>query len=175
MKLTIYFTFLLSSFFGFSQNKFIFKENGLTPKVISSNIVRLTENEIHKKSLEWIKITPKNINLASHLSNNNNTIYLNGLEDNAIRVGKQFYHLKYTVKIRFEQGKYNFEPILIQTKLNSKYDLGWTDFNIKSGSSFFKNGRIIKKTQSYVKDIPAILNKLNNDLNNYLKINSGKE
>jgi hypothetical protein len=175
MKLTIYFTFLLSSFFIFSQNKFIFNENGLVPKNIISDIASLTENKIHERTLEWIKINPKKINLVSHLTNNNNTIYLNGLEDNALRVGKQFYHLKYTVKIRFEQGKYNFEPILIQTKLNSKYDLGWTDFNIKSGYSFFKKGRVIKKTQSYVKDIPDLLNELNNDLYNYLITNSNKE
>ena len=106
--------------------------------------------------------------LLTHKHKNNNFICLTGIKSNAIHVGKLYYHMQYTVKISLEKGKYKFEPLKVRSRLNSKYDMGWIDFDLKNGALFFKKGRAIKKTKSYVTDIPAVLNELNANLYNYL-------
>lgn len=168
MKRIIFTIFLISTTLAYSQNKFVFKENGLVPAYTISYIDSVIETEMHKKTLKWIKNTYKNPDVITDTQNNNDFILLTDIKNNALNQGKLYYHIKYTIKISFENGKYRFEPIEVQSRLNSKYDMGWKDFDLKNGDLFFKKGRVIKKTKSYVTDIPAVLNEVNINLYNYL-------
>ena len=69
MKLTIYFTFLLSSFFGFSQNKFIFKENGFK---VDGNTVFFSEQKVRQA----IESAPARFRVAAR--NPANTVTIGG-------------------------------------------------------------------------------------------------
>jgi len=168
MKCLIFTIFLISATFAYSQNKFVFNENGLVPEYTISNMDSMTETEMHKKTIKWINATSKNPNVIFDSHDKNDFILLTGIKNNLLNIGKQYYHMKYTIKISFEKGEYKFEPIAIQSKLNSKYDMGWKDFDLKNGALYFKKGRVIKKSKSYVTDIPDVLNQLNTNLYNYL-------
>lgn len=156
---------------AYSQNKFVFNENGLTPKYSLSNIDSTTVSELYTKTLYWIKKNYKNPEKVIDSKVKNDVIQFTGLKENAINTDKRYFNLNYTIKISFKKGQYTFEPLSIQTKANSKYDMGWKDFDLKNGSSFFKKGKAIKNTKSYVKVIPALLNDLNNSLYTFLITN----
>jgi len=146
------------------QTKFTFTESGLTPESIITSIENLSATDLHNKTLNWIITTYKNPKTEI----DNQVILLTGIKENVIQSDKQYFHMQYTIKIVFEKHQYTFEPLTIQTKANSKYDMGWKEIDLKNGAAFFKKGKPIKKTKSYVKDIPEVLNELNSSLYNYL-------
>ncbi|MGC6431281.1 MAG: hypothetical protein ACON5F_09595 [Jejuia sp.] len=147
-----------------AQTKFTFTENGLTPESSVTSIENLSATNLYNKTLNWIKTTYKNPKTEI----NNQVILLTGIKENAIQADKQYFHIKYTIKIAFEEHQYTFEPLSIKTKANSKYDMGWNEIDLKNGAAFFKKGKPIKKTKSYVKVIPEVLNELNSILYNVL-------
>ena len=152
----------------YSQNKFIYNQNGLVPEYTITNIDSISKTELYKKSLNWIKINYENPDRALKAQVENDYISFTGTYENIVKVDKRYYHIKYTVKISFKNGQYKFEPLEIQSKLNSKYDMGWAHFDLKNGTLFFKNGKIINKSKSYVTEIPVVLNDLNSNLYEYL-------
>ncbi|WP_299114149.1 hypothetical protein [uncultured Winogradskyella sp.] len=164
MKSTIVSILLVFTTIGFSQDKFDFNEKGLAPEYIIAAIDSIPKNTLYKKTLKWIKSTSNNL----EIQNKTNTIQFTGIKDNAVHEGKRYFHIKYTIKISFEEGLYKFKPLKVQLKANSKYDMGWKAFDLKKGDIFFKKGKVIKKFKSYVSDIPKILNDLNANLYNYL-------
>lgn len=164
MRLLIVLLIFVFTAMGFGQEKFVFNETGLSPKHIISRVHGSSKTQLFDKALKWIKATYKNPDIEV----DNQVILLTGIEENAIQANKQYFHLKYKVKVTFEKGQCTFKPISIKTKANSKYDMGWKEIDLKNDSEFFKKGKPIKKTKSYVKMIPEVLNKLNSNLYNYL-------
>lgn len=168
MKATFIFIALLLTTLTQSQTKFTFNENGLTPKSLTIKTDTLSETELYTKTLQWITATYKNPEKTIVSQIEGEVLQISGIKDNAIKADKRYFHLKYAIKINFKNQQYTFEPLSIETKANSKYDMGWKNIDLKNGSDFFKKGKPIKKTKSYVKVIPKVLTELNTSLYNYL-------
>ena len=159
---------LVHTTLSYSQDIFVFTEDGLYPEYAISKIDGLSQNKLYNKTLGWVYKTYKNPNVVISSKSENHFIFLTSLEENVINADKRVFHMRYTIKISFNNEQFKFEPIKIQFKANSKYDMGWKDFDLKNGAIFFKKGKVIKKTKSYVIDVPKVLNKLNTNLCNYL-------
>ncbi|MBC3759286.1 DUF4468 domain-containing protein [Hyunsoonleella sp. SJ7] len=168
MRSTFIITFLIFSNASYTQTRFTFTKNGLTPEHVVVQVDSLSETELYSKTLNWIKATYKNPDKVINSKIENHHIQMTSLKENAIKVDKRHLHLRFTIKISFKTGQYKFEPLSIQTKVNSKYDMGWKPFDLKNGAEFFKNGKVIYKTKSYVEVIPEVLNELNSSFYNYL-------
>lgn len=164
MRYILVFIAIIFSTVVSSQDKFAYTEKGLKPKYLSFTIGNNSKANLYTKTLNWIKTNYNDINAVIGVNNENNFIQFSSIKENAINLGKQYFHIKYTIKISFEKGNYKFEPLEIQTKLNSKYDMGWQVIDLKDGASFFKKGKVIKKMKSYVTAIPILLNELNGSL-----------
>ncbi|GGD25267.1 hypothetical protein [Hyunsoonleella pacifica] len=161
MKIVIIFITLLAfKNLAYSQTKFIYNENGLLPQYVDTSIDSLSKTKLYNSTLNWITKTYN----TPDIKINNQIILLSGVKENLIKVDKRFLHIKYTIEISFEEGLYSFKPLRIQSKTNSKYDMGWKDFSLTDGKVYFKKGKVIKKTKPYVKDIPALLNEINTSL-----------
>ena len=121
--------------------------------------------------LSWVKKNYKNSNDVITNQVNNESITITDIKPNYINIKKDYYYVKYSVKVSFQDGQYTLEPQQVFTKLNSKYDMGWKNFDLKDGASFFKRGKAIKSTRAYVEKIPNLFNELNTKLNKELNSN----
>lgn len=152
-----------------SQNQFMIQEDGLTPTTITSEIKELKQNVLFEKTLNWIDKNAESNNLVVEDSTLHKSIRISFIKGNAITLEKQYFNAKYEVLINFDNGSYSFEPTKIQLKLNSKYDMGWKDFNLRNGMEFYKKGRPKRKYKSYLKNLVAPLNKVHQDIDTYLQ------
>ncbi len=150
------------------QTTFKFSEKGLSPESVTTTIEGLSKTELYNKTLAWIENTYKNADKVIQSKSGDSLINFIHIKDNAVNIDKIYSSIKYSITISFEDGQYKFEPTAIQTKVNSKYDRGWNDFNLKNGETFYKRGKLIKKSKSFVINIPDILNQLYASLNAYL-------
>jgi hypothetical protein len=169
-KKVILYINLLLTVFVYSQDGFVIKENGLTPKFLTSKIDTLTKNEMYYKTLMWIEEHEKKYKLAVINKIENEVIEFYCIRGNAVSLNKQYYNVKYKIVISFEKGLYTFEPAEVQLKINSKYDMGWKDFDLSSSTKLFKRGKVIRKYKSYLKGITDVLNELSINLSSYLII-----
>lgn len=171
MKALIICLYFLLATSAYSQDKFVIKENGLTPKFTILKIDSLAKSELYNKTLKWIEENEKEYKLSVDNKTKNEVIQLYSIKGNAVNLDKQFFNVKYNVSIGFEKEQCKFEPMGIQLKVNSKFDMGWKDFDLTNGAMYFKKGKVIKKYKSYIKDITTQLNELNHNLSAYLKNN----
>lgn len=152
---------LLFTVFVYGQDVFSIESTGLTPEFSISQINALSQNQLYEETLLWIEENKKKYQLSIENKTENQVIQLVCVKKNAVRLDKQYFNAKYKLNIRFEEKQYKFEPTQIQLKLNSKYDMGWKDFDLSNGSIFFKKGKPIKKYKSYLEDVAHLLNELN--------------
>lgn len=151
------------------QTKFTFTEKGLAPNVIHTTINDQSSTALYQKTLLWIdKImtNPKQV-ITEQVANK--YIIITFINPNYINIKKEYYYVKHSTKISFDQGKCSFEPVEVFTKINSKYDMGWQPFDLKDGTRFFKKGKPIKKSRVYLDKIPELFNTLVRHLSNDLK------
>lgn len=168
MRTSFIITLLILSNASYTQTKFAFTKNGLTPEHVVSDADSISSTDLYNETLKWIKNTYKNPEKVIDSKIENDHIQITSIKENAIKVDNRHLHLRFTIKISFKTGQYRFEPLSIQTKVNSKYDMGWKPVDLKNGASFFKNGKVIYKTKSYAEVIPEVLNELNSSFYNYL-------
>jgi hypothetical protein len=168
-KTTFLLIFLLVTAFIHSQVQFTMKENGLTPKFSTSTTDASTNNELYKKTLTWMKANEKTYNLSLDNKIENEVIDITSIKGNALSLNKQYFNVKYKIRISFEKEQYRFEPLEIQLKVNSKYDMGWKDFDLNNGALYYKKGKVIRKYRSYIQDLTVLLNEINFRLNTFLK------
>ena len=153
----------------FCQNVFKFTENGLTPRQTKFSLN--DENSkamLFEKTIRWVQKNYKNPDKVITEQVENEYIIITSNKPNYINLKKDYYYVKYSIKISFAFGQYTFEPLEVFTKQNSKYNMGWHPFDLKDGSALFKRGKPVKKTKVYVKKIPALFNELNDSLNKEL-------
>jgi len=149
----------------FCQSAFSFNENGLTPKETDFFVGdQNTKDVLYKKTLKWFQEEYGNSKNVVSEQVENEYVVITLIKPNYINVKKDYYYVKYSMKISFAFGQCTFEPIEVFTKLNSKYDMGWQAFDLSDGTAFFKRGKPIKKTKVYVEKIPALFNELNESL-----------
>ena len=152
------------------QTEFVIKEEGISPKSISVEMSAFTATQLYDNTNQWIEENSETYNLAIERAAENASIHLSSLKGNAVLVEKQYYNMEFKITIRFEAGRYSFEPTQVRLKLNSKYDMGWKDFDINNGSLYFKKGKLIRKYASYLENITVALNELHSDLSTHLKL-----
>jgi len=143
--------------------------NGLRPKLITSRVSSLTPSEVYEKTLRWIKDNEEKYDLSVEEKVENEAIHLTSIKSNAVTLKEQYFYAKYSISISFENEQYKFEPTKIQLKLNSKYDMGWKDFDLNDGSMFYKKGKPIRKYKAYINDLVTQLNEIHIRLGEYLK------
>lgn len=169
MKRLLLIISLVLSQTSYGQSEFVFTENGLTPTSINITLENKTKGKLYQKTLTWIQQTFKKPNEVISEQSQNNFIILTDIKPNYINIKKDYYYVKYRVKIQFEKGAYTMEPLEVFTKLNSKYDMGWKPFDLKDGAALFKRGKPIKSTKAYVRKVPTLFNELNESLSKELK------
>ena len=160
---------LLWTTLSYGQIEFVIAEDGLSPKTISAEMSAFNSSQLYTKTMGWIEENSETYNLSVEHVVKNTSIQISFLKRNATTLDKQFYNIGYQVKISFEDGKYTFEPTEIRLKLNSKYDMGWTNFDLNDASLYFKKGKPLRKYKSYLENIPKALNQLQMKLISYLK------
>ncbi len=164
IRLFAIYTIMLISASAWSQDRFSLTDQGLNPVKIAVSIKGLDEVKLSYKVMEWMQ--QNNFAIESNINSEEQDKWIQFVssKENAIQLGKQQHHILLTIKIRFFSEYYVFEPLEIATKLNSKYDMGWKDFDLKNTSNYFKNKKPIKKTKAFVREIPAFLNELYSSL-----------
>ncbi|WP_299552787.1 DUF4468 domain-containing protein [Seonamhaeicola sp.] len=160
---------LLLTVLVYGQDEFAINYKGLTPKLSISKIDSLSKSALYLKTLEWIEENETKYRLLVDSKIENEAILVILIKENAVNLNKQYYNVKYKINISFEKEQYKFEPTRIQLKLNSKYDMGWKDFDLTNGAIFFDKEKVIKKYKYYLKDITRSLNELSMQLNAGLK------
>jgi len=153
----------------YGQDKFMLTEDGLIPKFLKSTLAPLPASMLYEKALTWIGENEKSYELAIVDRTQDDVIVITRIKRNAVNLGESYFHAKYSVRISFENGHYKFEPVEIQLKVNSKYDMGWKDFDITDGSEYFKKGKPMRKYKSYTHNITDPFNELNMKLGSYLE------
>ncbi len=160
MRNTFLILILLINFSIFGQDKFSYTENGLTPKSLRFTIENGSTQNSFKQILSWIDDNAKTFQLKVDKKIENEVLVFESTKNNAVVYDKQYNHVKYSITIRIDENELIFEPISIQRKVNSKYDMGWKDVNLKDGGEYFKRGKVIRKYRKYVSDITKPLNLL---------------
>ena len=156
--------------FSYGQEKFVITENGLSPKFYISKKGSFSKKELYTKTLNWIEENREKHLLSVSSKKENDVIYLISITENAVSLIKQYFNVKYEIKLSFQDGRYRYEPTKIQLKLNSKYDMGWKDLDLSNDSKFFKNGKVLRKYKTYIGNITTLLNELSQELHTYLNI-----
>ena len=160
--------FLLMGAFAISQEQFAFTEEGLTPQSISTQI---DNDDLYTKASQWITDNAENYKLKIVDTLENKSIQFTMIKGNATSIYKQFYNVRYTINLSFEDNQFTFKPKVIDLKLNSKYDMGWKSFDLNDTTEYFKRGKPIGKYKAYLKNIIAPMNTLYFQLSYYLKNN----
>ncbi|MEO0901328.1 MAG: hypothetical protein AAFY00_04665, partial [Bacteroidota bacterium] len=120
---------MLSMAASFGQVEFSVTTDGITPKSISSEIDSLDATQLYLKTMGWIEENSETLNLKIDHIEENSSIQMSFLKGNATNLEKRYYNANYKVKLSLKEGQYIFEPIEIRLKLNSKYDMGWKEFD----------------------------------------------
>ncbi|WP_370390915.1 DUF4468 domain-containing protein [uncultured Winogradskyella sp.] len=151
------------------QDQFTIDELGLSPKSITTTIEQSSKQELYSKTLAWLKGRNESHNLSVEDKSDSHTINFTFIKGNAVSLDKQYYKAKYHVTLNFIDGSYTFKPTKIELKLNSKYDMGWKEFNLNTGAMFYRRGKVIRKYKRYLRDLTAPLNEFRNQLHAHLK------
>ena len=151
------------------QEQFRIEEVGLSPKSITTIIKQYSNQELYSKALAWLKGRNESHNLSIIDKSDSQAINFTFIRGNAVSLDKQYYKAKYHVTLNFIDGSYIFKPTKIELKLNSKYDMGWKEFNLNTGAMFYRRGKLIGKYKRYLRDLTAPLNQFHNQLHAHLK------
>ena len=164
------FIFFISCCFlnGYAQDEFNLETTGLVPAAINIRYANQSATDLYEKALRWIEHEHVDMDLELIETDPEKTIIIQSLSENAVKVGKQSFHIKFVIALRFENGSLMLEPISLSSKLNSKYDMGWKEIDLKNTGHLFKKNKPIKKTKDYVSAVPKLLNALSSHLREYL-------
>ena len=145
------------SFQLMGQEVFKFSEKGLSPKFKEIQIEK-SDSLLFANTIQWIENNKETFNLKLVKRDSKKQIEFSSVNNNGTSLDKQYFHVKYAIELIFKDGNIKFTPKSIELKLNSKYDMGWKDFDISDGYSFFKRGKVIRKYRKYLSDITDHLN-----------------
>ena len=168
MKLfaSIFFPFII--FPAFNQQEFTINETGLAPSASTQEFEAVSKGGLYQKTLTWIEENRTPFKLVVEEQIEQEAISLSSTKWNAVYKDEAYYIVQYTITLKFQENGYTFEPTAIRLKLNSKYDMGWQDFDHSNTSAYFKKGKLIKKYKNYIPPMTDHLNELSLSLNNYL-------
>ena len=182
MKKLLFLASILSLNLIFSQEKFTYNEDGLTPKYIVTEKEKMTKDEFYTKSLNWIKETYKNPDKVIKTKIENEKIRIEGVEMDLLcrsALGSSScYNTTYTIELEFRDGKSKFTPTNMTYRIpagqyNSEMIMS---IDFASGDEFYKrNGKLKNVTKSIPEQVETHLSLLYTNYLNYLNQDSSNE
>ncbi|MAD96306.1 MAG: hypothetical protein CMB99_03170 [Flavobacteriaceae bacterium] len=168
MRRIYFISIFLMSLNLMSQTKFEMTANGLSPTVVGLEVANMSKETLFSKTLQWIEDNAKSFQLKVITKIENEELVFESTQNNAVVYDKQYNHVKYSIRIRFTENKVVFAPTGIQRKVNSKYDMGWKDVDLKNSGKYFKRGKLVRKHKSYIKGLMNHLNQLLEDFHTHI-------
>ena len=151
---------LLVCKFTFAQTEFSITSEGLSPELIRLELPGASREELFQKTNQWIQKNQIDFKLSIEEQEDLKEIVFSSIKNNGVNLGERYFHAKYQVNVLFEDEMVIFSPTQVQLKVNSKYDMGWEDFDMKSPDEFFKKGKVLRKYKDYIEDLVMHLNAL---------------
>ena len=160
--------------FTYGQDKFVYDQRGLNPKYVVVEMDGLKQDELFKKTINWIKETYKNPDEVIKTTIDNKKVRFEGFKDNIICIkslGMVYcYDGLYTIEIEFKDNKYKFTPMSIEYRVPaSQYSVGgMRPISLSDGSAYYKKGKLRKMYNTIPLSVEMLLNGLNLSLSKYL-------
>lgn len=160
MKTTILLLPLILSISGFSQDSVFKVTNEAITDYIVTSCETKTQNEMYKKTIEWISLTFKNSKEVIQSQIENDMIRIEGFTESFNGTS----NATYLIEISFKEGKYKFDPVkfAIINGIN-KFDF------FSTFSSYFKSdGSVKERLKDTVSGVENLINGLNIKLKEYI-------
>ncbi len=185
MQMKLILIFILLSFGSYGQDSvFTFTPNGFTDYVVNK-IEGKSQNELYKKTIDWVTITYKSPSDVIKAKIENDFIRIEGSNNDMMCLkvlGSPSCNLaKYLIEISFKEGKYKFDLTEIKQYVSaSQYSAaGWYEVGLPTSKTletnpdamntyFNDDGEPKKVFRFYVENIPAEFNRLNQSLKDFL-------
>jgi len=155
--------------------------NGLTDYITGRLDTIISNEDLYKLTLNWIKETYKMPDEVIQSSIEGQMIRIEGVDKSALTVQTSLttskFNLKYTIEFRFKDGRIKIDPIVLYVYVPpSQYVIGgWEAFALNTGSNFYKLNKkteeyeLIHKFRSYPSELAGLYNGLSLSLFQYLK------
>lgn len=156
------------------ETEFKFTKDGFTDFIVTEVPGKL-QNQLYKKTLDWISVTYKNPKEVLKAQIENDYIRIEGSKHGLVcitRLIKFCYESRYQIEISFKDGKYKFDVIKIEYYVEpSKYGPGgWYDYQLTNMNEYFKkSGEIRGAYEDSQLQFPKFFNELNSELSVFLK------
>ena len=168
--------FLTSMSFG-QDSLFTLNQDGLTDYVVT-NCDGKTQNDLYRKTLDWISVTYNTPSSVIKAQIENNYIRIEGSAGYLVKRGgfaASNYLTRYQIEISFKDGKYKFDLLNIEIYVpSSQYVVGgWgyfdpiKDFNHRK--SYLNDEGEVRPLYKHYHEIPSYFNLLNTSLKNYIQ------
>lgn len=169
MKKLLTFLFVILSIQAYSQQEFSFAIDGISPTFLGLNLGDKDTKSAYQSALEWLKNNADTYQISVVNKKPTSLLEFTSVKNNAVNLDKQYFHAEYHFSMVFEKNQMRLTPKKIRLKLNSKYDMGWKDFDLSTGSQYFKKkNKPIRKYKSYLNDLVNPMNNLAQKLANAL-------
>jgi hypothetical protein len=169
-RLFLLLVFVCAVSFG-QETDFTFSKDGFTDFVVNECPGK-TQNELYKKSIDWLAVTYNNPKEVLKAQIENDYIRIEGFSKNLLcfgGMGKTYYDANYQIEISFKEGKYKFDVISV-TLLNTKSD---PKIELEDMNEYYKSNGSIKGIYKYFPEVfPAFFNDLNKNLSEFINNNT---
>ena len=179
MNKIILFIFILSVHFSMAQDDlYKFDINGLSPEYIVVEIDSMTQEQLFKKTINWIKETYKNPDEVIKTTIENDKVRFEGAKQNGLCIMAlgmpNCSNVRYQIEIAFKDGKYKFEVISLEQYVEaSQYSRpGWFPVLLSqeevSKGYYKKKGKLRAPYKRYPDEISILFNELHLSLKAYM-------
>ena len=168
---------MYSTIVSFGQDSlFTLNQNGLTDYVIT-NCDGKTQNELYKKTLDWVLVTYNTPSSVIKAQIENNYVRIEGSAKYLVRTGgfgAASYLTRYQIEISFKDNKYKFDILNIEIYVpSSQYTVGgWYNFDLNSRfetKSYLNDEGEVRPYYKHCHEIPLYFNSLNTSLKNFIQ------
>jgi hypothetical protein len=154
------------------ENEFVLGPEKMTDYIVIP-FEGKTQQELYKKSLQWIEFAYKNPKEVLKGNIENEYIRFQGSKKGLIvmnALGKHYYDGRYTIEISFKDGKCKFDIIEIEyyTPYSQYNPGGWNLFGMNNTSAYFKKGEL-RSNCKYFTEIPQYFNSLKDEFIAFMK------
>ena len=165
---------MCSTLISFGQDSlFILNQDGLTDYIVT-NCDGKTQNDLYKKTLDWILVTYNTPSSVIKAQIENNYIRIEGSAGHLVRTGgfgATSWLTRYQIEISFKDGKYKFDILNIENYIPpGQYNVGgwYTALDFKRKSYLNDEGEVRPYYKNY-HEIPSYFNSLNMSLKSFIQ------
>jgi len=170
-------------FQGFTQDKFVYNETGLTPHLVTET-PNVNQQKLYEKTINWIKENYKNPDEVIKTTIENEKVRFEGVSSSVLMtkiIGRTSYSdIRYTIEVSFKDEKYKITPLSLEyyTEPSQYATAGWTDISLSGRSILYygKKNKLKSVFKTYPQNIQDFFNGLNEGIQNYvLEKNKAKD